>query len=380
VTRRHLRVLTLIDRIDEPGGAERFALALATHLPPDQFTSAVCSTRPLRRPEETLAALAEAGVTHTSLDRRHAADPRVLRLARLLRTEQVDILHAHMFGSNLWGSLIGSACRVPVILAHEHNWSYSGNRLRLWLDGRVVGRTATRFVAVSAANRERMVRLEHVPEQRIVVMPTAYIPSSGPSSGDLRSELGLTLTTPLLAVAAVLRPEKALHVLLDALALVAPQVPDVQLAIAGDGPCRGELESQTDRLGLRDRVHFLGVRRDVDAVLTAADVGVMSSEWEGMPLFLFECMAADTALVATNVGGIPEVVRDGETGLLVPPGEPPALAAALIRILRDPGLRGRLATAASAGLERYTLPSVAADFARLYEALAAERGLVTEGT
>jgi glycosyltransferase involved in cell wall biosynthesis len=274
-----------------------------------------------------------------------------------------------MFGSNVWGTILGRASGVPVIVAHEHNWSYSGDPLRMWIDRRVIGRLATRFVAVSRANQERMVRVEGIPAERIVVLPTAYIPRDLGSGPDIRSALGLAPDSPLIAVAAILRVEKALDVLLDAHAQVIRRFPEAHLVIAGDGPCQDELERSASRLQIGDRVHFLGARLDVDAILRAADVGAMSSDWEGMPLFVFECMAAGTPLVATSVGGVPEVVEDGTTGLLVPARDPTALAGAIAELLSDPQLRERLAVAAAERIDEFTIESVALRFASMYETL-----------
>jgi glycosyltransferase involved in cell wall biosynthesis len=363
-----LRVLSLVDNAGDMGGAERFTVGLAQHLPRDRFESWVCSTRtgaPL-----VVKSLAETGVGYLGLGRRSKTDVYRLRgLAALIRAQRFDIVHAHMFGSNLWASLFGRAFGVPVILAHEHNWSYTGDQLRIWIDRWLIGSLATRFVAVSAANRERMISLEHIAADKIVVLPTAYIPHTTTEPCDIRAELGLPKDAPVVGVAAILRAEKALEVLIDAHAVVVRRIPDAHLVIAGEGNCRGELERQVAELGLGERVHFLGTRRDVTSILATVDVGAMSSDWEGMPLFVFECMATDTALVATSVGGLPEIVENGKTGLLVPPRDPAALGDAIAGLLADPATRNRLAAAAAERADEFTIESVAGRFAELYETL-----------
>jgi glycosyltransferase involved in cell wall biosynthesis len=371
---KRLRILFLIDKLVDSGGAERFALGLATHLPPDRFEVWMCSTR--QASPAAVAELAQAGVTHVHLGRQAKWDVHRFRaLVGLLRRHRFDVLHSHMFGSNVWGTILGRACRVPVTVAHEHNWSYSGDRLRLWIDRWVIGRLATRFVAVSRANQERMVTLEGIPAEKIVVLPTAYIPSAVSSPRDIRAELGLAPDSLLIAVAAILRVEKALDVLLEAHARAVEHFPHAHLVIAGDGPCLTELEQLASSLPTSDRVHFLGPRRDVDAILRDVDIGAMSSDWEGMPLFVFECMAAGTPLVATSVGGLPEVVEHGRTGLLVPPRDPIALADAIVELLSDAGLRERLAAAAGERIEEFTIESVAGRFAAMYEMLVAQAAL-----
>jgi glycosyltransferase involved in cell wall biosynthesis len=377
--RARTRVLMLVDSLyDGTGGAERFAVGLATALPPERYEVAVCATRTA---EGSLpAALDAAGVRQFALGRRGRFDVLPFgRLARHLRRARIDVLHCHKFGSNVWGTLIGRAAGVPVVIAHEHTWSYEGRPLRRFLDGRVVGRLAHRFVAVSEADRRRMVEIEHVPEERTLTIPTGYVPRTEPAAGDLRAELGVDDGTPLVGTVAQLRPQKALEVLIEAVARLPEELGSARLVIAGEGPSRPELEQAAARLGVAERVHLLGTRTDVGAILDALDVAAMSSDFEGLPLFAFECMASGTPLVATNVGGLPEVIDDGETGLLVPARDPAALASALERLLRDPALRERLAAAARERVRDYELPAIAARFGRLYDELLAESGVSARG-
>jgi glycosyltransferase involved in cell wall biosynthesis len=359
---RRLRVLYLIDSAVDSGGAERFALGLALNLPRDRFDVWMCSTR-FAEPS-VLEAFDEAGLTLVNLGRNATWQVHRFRgLAQLLRRQKFDVLHSHMFGSNVWGTVFGRACGVPVIIAHEHNWSYSGEPARVWIDRHLIGRFATRFVAVSRAQRELMVSVERIPLEKIVVLPTAYLPSKKGSDTDLPED------AVLIGTAAILRVEKALDNLIEAHALLIGRVENAHLVIAGHGDCLEALERRAAELGISDRVHFLGRRTDVDSILRGLDVGAMSSDWEGMPLFVFECMAAHTALVATSVGGIPEVVENGATGLLVPPRDPVALADALAGLLSDPARREQLARAAAERLEEFTIASVALRFASLYEQL-----------
>jgi glycosyltransferase involved in cell wall biosynthesis len=371
---RPIRVLTVVDRAIDCGGAERFAVGLAQHLPSDRIESWLCTTRD--GDEEMALRIAESGLPHVMLGRRSKWDVhRLGGLVALLRRERFDVIHAHKFGSNLWGSLIGRACATPVIVAHEHTWSYSGDPLRLWLDGQVIGRLATRFIAVSPLDAQRMVTIEHVPAEKVQFIPTAYIPRSDPPASDIRGELSLAPGTPLVAVAAVLRPQKALTVLLEAHALLRDRIPDAQLVIAGDGECHVMLMDRARELGIADSVHFLGRRDDVEGIISSADVAALSSDYEGLPLFVFECMANGTPLVATAVGGLPEVVESGVSGILVPPRNPEAMADALAELLRDPNRSAALAAAAAQRLSDYSIDAVAERFADLYaELLAARHG------
>jgi glycosyltransferase involved in cell wall biosynthesis len=343
------------------GGAERVAVELAAHLPRDRFSAAVCATRRIEPPWDAM--LRERGVPHFALGRRSSADVLPFgRLTRVLRRERIDVLHAHMFGSNVWATVVGRAARVPVVVAHEHSWDYIGRPVRRILDRRLIGRFADAFVAVSEADRELMVGEERVPPEKVVVMPNPYVPRTAGAGGPLPSG------APLVGIVAQLRPPKGHDVLLDAFARVRA---DAQLVIAGDGPLRGELERRASELGIADRTHFLGVRDDVDALLAACDVAVISSHREGTPLFALECMAARTPLVATAVGGLPGLLGDG--AVFVPPRDPGALAAAIDRLLADPAERSALASAAAARLAPYEVGAVAERFGALYEDLLCSR-------
>lgn len=365
--RRRIRILFLIDVAVSTGGAERFAVGLATHLPNDRFDTWLCATR--ATDAEAERALTAAGVRTLVLGRRTRRDVHRFRhLLALARQQRFDILHSHMFGSNMWGVAVGRMCRIPVIIAQEHGWAFEGNVLRAWADGQIIGRAATRFVAVSNADGERMVTHEGVPASKVVVMPNGYVPSPV-SDTDIRAELGIAPNAPLIAAAAVLRPEKRLDVLLEAYAIVDRQNPATRLVIAGDGPCRAELAERAKTLGLGDTVHFLGRRTDVDSILRSADICAMSSDREGSPLLMFECMAAATPLVATRVGGIPDVVHDGETGVLVPPGDAASLADALLALIGDPARRKSLGDAAYSRLNAHTIGASAARYAALYDEL-----------
>jgi glycosyltransferase involved in cell wall biosynthesis len=368
---RRLRVLSVLDSPTDQGGAERFALGLVSHLPRDRFEPWVCSTR-FATPEAS-ESLADAGVSHISLRRTGKLDiHRLGGLAMLLKLGRFDVIHAHMFGSNVWGTVMGKLCSVPVIIAHEHNWSYSGELMRRTIDRHVIARYATRFVAVSESNRTRMIELEGIPPEKVLVLPTAYIPHRVTEPTDIRAELGLAPDARIIGVVATLRVEKALEVMITAVAQVIQRFPDAHLVIAGDGPQRESLEAQVASMGLTGHVHFLGERRDVTPLLQTVDVGALSSDWEGMPLFVLECMATGTPVVATNVGGLPEIVEHDRTGLLVPPRDPAALAAGISALLADPE-RGRLLAATAAErLHDFTIDTVALRFADLYEQLVSD--------
>lgn len=383
------RVVTLVDLLSAHGGAEQLALEIATHLNPERFESILCVSRwpppPLHARDlswrRALAQLEAAGARFLPLERRYKVDVQAwMRLERFLRRERVDVLHAHKFGSNVWGAIVGSMAKVPVMLAHEHTWSFEGQPLRRLLDRELVSRASDRFIAVSREDRRRMIEIERIPPSRTLFIPNGVPASPPPSGRDVRSELGIEGGVPVIGAVGLLRPQKAHHVLLHAAAALTGEWPDIQVLIVGDGPERANLERLVGELGLERTVRFTGLRSDVPDVLRALDVAVCCSDFEGSPLSVLEYMGAALPVVATEVGGLPDLIEPGVNGLLVPPRDSAALAAALAELLRDPqraramGERGRERRVAE-----FDISVFVGRLEDLYGELLQERGRVLSG-
>jgi glycosyltransferase involved in cell wall biosynthesis len=337
---RKPHVLTLTDVVGR-GGAEAVAEELCLYVDPDRFDRSLCVTRPTAHvagADASLSRLRDAGVEVVLLERRGRLDVRPLgRLLSQLRKRPVDVVHAHKFGSNMWASMLGHAAGVPVVIAHEHTWSFEGQPLRRVADRHVVARFSDAVIAVSEADRRRMVAEIRMPEERVVLI---YNGIDGDGSGDgerVRRELGLPPGAPVLIQTATLRPQKAVEVMIAATAILRRTYPELRLLVAGQGDV-ARLQGVASAQGVGDGVLLLGPRFDVADLLAAASVGVLSSDFEGMPLAVLEYMAAGLPVVATAVGGVPEIVREGETGFLVAPRDPVALAERVSRLLGDPAL------------------------------------------
>lgn len=343
-SRPRLCVLTVIDRM-MTSGAEILATQIAVGLDPSRFESIICSTRS-SAPEHVAMARA-AGIEVLELKRRSKLDVwRWSPLVRLLRSGRVDIVHAHKFGSNLWAAVLSEFAAVPVLLAHEHTWSFEGKPLRRLIDREVIARRATAFLAVSEADKEKMIDIERIPSKKIRYVPNG-IPDQPKGNRELsRARLGIPADAPVIGTVCALRPQKALHVALQAVASLANGRPDLRFVVVGDGPERARLERDSSVLGAR--AVFLGhiPPAEVPDVVAAMDVLVCSSTFEGTPLAVLEWMAAGKAIVATRVGGIPVLINDGVEGLLVPPNDSASLGNAIDRLLRDPDERNRLGMAA----------------------------------
>ena len=238
--------------------------------------------------------------------------------------------------------ILGRAARVPVVVAHEHMWAYGGNRIRPLLDRDLIARFSDAFIAVSEEGRRRMIAVERIDPDRITLIPNG-IAGFEPGDGTrVRRELGIGTGDPVIGSVGHLRPEKAFEVLVEAAARLGEGGLRPAVLIAGEGPERERLEGLIAARGLGGSVRLLGARSDVPDLLAALDVAVCCSEFEGGPLSVMEYMEAGLPVVASDVGGLPELVVDGESGVLVPPRDPEALAAALAGLLGDPGARRRM--------------------------------------
>jgi glycosyltransferase involved in cell wall biosynthesis len=371
VAPRPLRVVALTDNLYAQGGAERVLQTLVTSLDRDRFSPSVFCSRALAD-EVVLDALRAADVPVTTIDRRGKLDVAPWRrLVELLRRERVDVLHAHKFGANVSGVALGRLARVPVVVAHEHTWSYVGQPVRRFLDRELIGRFADAFVAVSAEDRRRMIEIERVDPAKIRLIPNG-VPAQDGRGTDVRAELGILPDDPLLAMVGVIRPQKAHPFLIEVAASLAEEFPRLRLLLVGGGSpeAEAELRETIDRFGVTDRVLLAGRRDDVPDVLAAADVAVLPSDYEGQPLALMEYMAAARPIVATRVGGVPELVEDGVHALLVEPRDVAGMRAAIASLLRDPARAAELgARAAERRRAEFDVATMARRVEGLYEEL-----------
>lgn len=374
---RRVKVLLLIDSFSDFGGAERLVGHIARGLDRERFEPVVCATRTAdRQAAETARA---AGVRVVVLGRKRTLSVHAwLRLWRELR-QDVDVLHAHKFGSNAWGSVLGRAARVPVVIAHEHTWSFEGAPVRKLLDRCVIAPLVDAFVAVSHEDARRMAEIEKIPPSLIAVVPNGIPAPVAPSGHDIRAELGVSTDAPLIGSICVLRPQKAVQTFLESVAILRRTSP-VRALVVGDGPERGRLEALAARLGIAEATIFTGRRDDIPDVLAALDVVVSSSVFEGSPLALIEAMAAGKAIVATRVGGVPDLIEDGRHGRLVEPNDPAGLAAAIEPLLADAALRRELGERAARRQQaEFTLETTIERLQELYETLLAGKRIEGSG-
>ena len=360
---RRLRVLHLVTTL-EVGGLEQVVFHLAR-----SGAAAGLASRVLCLTEAGPLAprFRAAGVPVEALGGSLRRLPTVLRLARYLRRLRPHVLHTHNPVPHYFGAAASWAAGVPLLVHTKHGRNRP-ELPRLVFLNRLAAHLSDCVVAVSEDAAEVARRRERVPPRKLRVIHNgvdivAFAPPRYESGSGERvihvARLNLIKDQPTL---------------LRAARLVADAAPAFQLDLVGDGPERGALQKLRDDLGLEGRVHFLGERGDVAALLGAADVFVLSSIGEGLSLTLLEAMASGLPVVATRVGGNAEVVVQGRTGLLVPPGSPSELADAILSLFRDPERARRMGEAGRRRVEEaFNLRRVAAAYEGLYRELLARK-------
>ncbi len=305
-------LLTLLPDLRERGWDVRFA-----HLHEDEPGAAEFARR-----------LTDAGVPVEGIRLPHAADPLAFaRLLRHVRRTRPAILHTHLVHADFYGLVTGALARVPVRVSTKHGFNSFRERRAFAFADRGVARLAHLQIAISGGLARYLAETERFDEAgfEIVHYGIAAGPEPAPFGGGSR----------LLCVGRLV-PVKGIETLLQAFAVALREQPDLTLDIAGDGPLRGELESLAADLGLGHSVRFLGRVDGASAKMEQAAAVVIPSLGEGFGMVALEAAERGRPVIASAVGGLPEIVDDGRTGALVPRGDVPALAAAMVDLVRDP--------------------------------------------
>lgn len=356
------------------GGAEEMVLNLVRHLPERFDPAVVCihQAGPIGREIEA----AGVPLTVLGLTPGLARPIDVIKLRDALVALKPDIVHTFLLTASLYGRFAAMLAGVPVIVGSEVNIYERKRRVHAWAERWLMHGTDA-VVTSAEAVREFYVRQIGAERSKIEVIYNAVDWSQLQTTigrDEMRLSCGIPPGAPLAGIIARLTEQKAHRVLFEAMARHA-ELANVHLLVVGDGELRDELHRRAESLGLLARVHFAGARRDLGNVLASIDVFVMPSLWEGLPLSLVLAMGAGLPVVATAVAGIPEVVANGERGLLVAPGDVDGLAAALARVFGDAAERARLGEAARAFVRpRFGVDGYVGAVTALYDRLLASRG------
>lgn len=374
-----IRVVYCIDNMNV-GGTELNAVRTAERLDRRRFHLSVAC---LRADGPILERYRAAGIDVAEFPVGRLYGPGALRqLARMVRhfrDERAQIVHCHDAYTSLFGTLAARLAGVPVVIASRRTWKSPHLTGRIWAASKYAYRMAD-VVLANSPTVGQLVRDEAgLPASRVAVIPNfvdsaAFEPLEPTVRMRLRDELSLPADAITVGVIARLMPVKDHATLVRAVARLAATHPRLHLVLVGDGPSRPQLEALVAERAIADRVHFAGMRPSLPNLHALFEISALTSVSEAFPNSLVEAMAAGRPVVASRVGGNPDAVREGETGLLFPVGDDAALAEALDRLLRDGELRARMGSAAvRVARQAYGDEQVLAALAELYEGLLARR-------
>jgi glycosyltransferase involved in cell wall biosynthesis len=371
---RPLNVLQVCDHLGWEGsrmhGVKRLFAWMIPRFDPARFRVSLVSLRRKDLSEETLDSL---GVDITYLERAKF-DPRTLGdLLRVIDRKQIDILHLHGYGATTFGRAAAALRRIPVVL-HEHAnltdtpWYQKAADIALQPFTDIA-------IAVSESTAEFVVEARKIPSRKVKVV---YLgapldefsrPRDAGEIASVRRELGATPDDFVIGTVTRLHDSKGNEYLIEAARRVVDRRPRARFYLAGEGPLRESLEAQARQLGLGDRFVFLGFVRDVARLLSAFDLSVFPSLWEGTPLTVFETLGAGKPIVATDADGLLDVLEDGRDALIVPKRDAEALADRIVRLIDVPDERTRLSAAARVTADKYDIGAFVRRMERLYVVL-----------
>lgn len=339
--RKMKNILHLIET-SGPGGAEKMLINLVVSLVPGDYTSIIG----LMKDGWLSRVLSDLGYETLILPHKRSIDFEFSRnLLSVIKRKKIDLMHAHEFAMNTFGSLASAATGVPIV-ATVHGKNYYGEKWWRRLAYRLVSRQS-RMIAVSDDIAEFLAHDIGISRRKIMTIhngiQTDLFITDDSARAQYRSFFGLQEGQPLIGTVGSLYPVKGHTFLLNALAIVKESVPDVKALIVGRGFLLDQLKSEALSLGLGRNIEFLGFREDIPKLIQAMDIFVLPSLSEGHPLALLEAMASQKPVVATDVGGLREVVEDGKAGILVPPKDPRALADKIMMLIKNKELAQEMA-------------------------------------
>jgi glycosyltransferase involved in cell wall biosynthesis len=333
----------------------------------EEFNFLVCG---LTRGGGVAKMLEAIGIPVFILGRRSFLDlRRFFQLLRLIRDRKVDVIHTHLFSSHLWGGAAALFFPRVRLLRTEHNMSEWKTPLHRGLD-HLLSFRADSIIAVSEPVRKSLISRCRINQEKVEVIVNGLNTerlrtAAGPE--EIRRKLGIPEGGKVVVTAAALTPKKGHRYLLKAAELIAGRREDVYFILLGEGKLRGELEEEIRNRGLTGQVCLLGSRPDAPEIIGRADLFVLSSTREGLPISLLEAMALQRPVVVTAVGGCPELIDDGQNGILVPPRDAGKLAGAIEKVLDHPQLGKRLGTAAAATVaEGYGMDKMIESYREIY--------------
>ena len=348
-------------------GVKRLFAWMIPRFDSTRFEVSLVSLRKKDLSEETLDAL---GIDITYLHKSKFDPATLTELLKIIERKKIDVVHLHGYGATTFGRMAAAIRGIPAIL-HEHA-NLTDTPWFQKIADRVLERYTDIALAVSKSTADFVVKARLVAREKVkvVYLGAPHEEFSRPRSADeieaARRDLGITAGDFAIGTVTRLHESKGNSYLIEAARLVLDHQPNAKFFLVGEGPLRDSLQAQAGQLGLGDRFVFVGFARDVASVLSAFDLSVFPSLWEGTPLTAFESLAAAKPIVATDADGLLDILSDGRDARIVPKRDAAALSAAIIDLMNSPAERSRLAAAARVTSQRYDITAFVRKMEQLY--------------
>lgn len=368
-----IRILEIIDKTFL-GGGQVAVLSLAKRLDRERFEVSVCTQEEGALVDE----INKNNIKHFPAAFSKAKARKTIReISSVLKDQKIDILHTHGGVAGFFGRWAAHKCKTPIVVhtLHGIHYLHYRNPLLKWLAillERYLSRFTDALIFVSEGDKREGQKHRLAPSEKMAVIKNGvdfseYRKIKVNNKVNIIRELNLESSKPLVGTVARLHRQKGLIYLIKAVKKMARIFPEVKILIVGEGPLRKKLERKTRRSGLEELILFLGERKDIPSLLSLLDVFILPSLWEGLPFALIEAAALGKPVVATDVDGIRELIRDGETGILVPPKNALRMAQAVISLLQDRQSASRMGKKLKQEIcPRYTLSRMTEETQNLY--------------
>jgi glycosyltransferase involved in cell wall biosynthesis len=351
-------------------GVKRLFAWMIPRFDRERYNVSLVSLRKKDLSEETLESM---GIDITYLHKSRFDPATLPALLKVIRRKEIDILHLHGYGATTFGRIAAGMRRIPAIL-HEHANLTDTPWFQKVADA-ILERETDIALAVSESTAEFVIKARQLPPDKVKVVYLGVPldefsrPRAEAEIASARAELGAAPGDHVIGTVTRLHESKGNSYLVDAARLVLNTRPDARFILVGEGPLQPALEAQAQQLGLGDRFRFAGFAKDVARVVSAFDMSVFPSLWEGTPLTVFEALAMGKTIVATDADGLTDVLTHDRDALIVPKRDPAALADGIVRLMADPQERARLGAAARITARQYDIATFVAKMERLYDLL-----------
>jgi glycosyltransferase involved in cell wall biosynthesis len=370
-------IIWMIDSLG-PGGAEQLMPTILKNLQQAGFNIRVCALQ-IRAGNPIASELQRLGLPVDLIPIRNLRQPlNFIHILRYLRLHRPQLLHTQLEFADILGTLAAKILGIPsVSTVHtldvfpEKKSAWGRMKLRWFL----LGRFCDRVIAVSEKTRRHYLQAGGLPHDKVITLYNGvdisrFNKMDETQTVKLRKELQLPLSSQIIMTVAVLREPKGIQFMIRALPAILEQCPDVHYLIVGDGVHRAALSDLVAGLAIKDHVTFAGHRTDIPDLLACCDIFVLPTLKDALPTVLIEALAAGKPIIASNVGGVPEIIEDEVNGLLVAPGEPSKLVEACLRLLKDNELSRQIILAGSETLrQRFNIDTQIEQLSRMYEEL-----------